>query len=455
MKKGKLVRDILVITLAYPPGGRVGERRTLRFVRNLPGFGWRPVVLAGPEGPVRFDRNAALKGCEGVAEYRARIFGPLELARGAKALLKGGGVGGGKPNAHSGRRGRAPGGSAGDSGPAGWKTALKKWMAVPDEQCGWIPFAFAKGLRIVRRERVRVLYTNGPPHSCHVVGAMLAWATGLPWVMDLRDPWSRKPWLPEAERGSLRHKLICQLERRCVRRAFRVVLNTPRMRDEFRAFYRDEPPEKFVCIPNACDPVEIPANSPANGVFTLAHTGALYKRRNPEGLLRAVAMLRDRGEIGPDTFALYLVGPLSDYFRVPELLGRLGLEGMVRLVPPVEHRESLRYLARSHVLVLIQPDTDLQVPAKVFEYMLFHKPILALTGEGALKDLMESFNLGPVADPRDPEGIAKALEGFVREYREKGGVSRNYAEAVGHFDPMRLTGELAALFDAAVGQGRG
>ncbi len=366
--------------------------------------------------------------------------------------LGGGGGGGGGARGGGGGPGGA-GGRGGGGGAAGWRTPLKKWMAVPDEQCGWIPFAFVQGLRIVRREGVRVLYTNGPPHSCHLVGAMLARVTGLPWVMDLRDPWSRRPWLSETERRSLRHNAICQMESRCVRRAFRVVLNTPRMRDEFRAFYRDEPPGKFVCIPNACDPVEIPADTPANGVFTLAHTGALYKRRDPQGLLRAVAMLRDRGEIGPETFALYLVGPHSSYLRVPETVRELNLEGLVHVVPPVEHLESLRYLARSHVLVLIQPDTDLQVPAKVFEYMLFHKPILALAGEGALKDLMESFGLGPVADPRDPEDIAEALGEFVREYRKKGGVPRDHAEAIGHFDPVRLTGELAELFEAAVGRG--
>ena len=448
MPSGDL-RSVLVLTLAYPPSGRVGERRTLRFARHLPRFGWRPVVLAGPAEEVEFGRNAALGGCEGVAEYRARICGPLEIARGAKAVLKGRDQG--AESSSRGRKAPAPGGSPGGRRPAGWKATLKKWMAVPDEQCGWIPFAYAKGRRIVVREGIRVLYTNGPPHSCHVVGALLARRTGLPWVMDLRDPWSRRPWLADEERRTARHRLICALEAWCVRSARAVVLNTERMRDEFRRFYREEPPEKFVCIPNACDPVELPGGAPENGVFTVAHTGALYKRRDPTALLQAVAMLRDRGEIGPETFALYLVGPCSGYLRVPETVRELNLDGLVHVVPPVEHGESLRYLARAHVLLLIQPDTDLQVPAKVFEYMLFHKPILALTGEGALKDLVEAFDLGGVADPRDPAGIARHLERFVAEFRQRGKLVRDHSGAVRRFDPEALTGRLAGLFDMVAG----
>ncbi len=58
---------------------------------------------------------------------------------------------------------------------------------------------------------------------------------------------------------------------------------------------------------------------------------------------------------------------------------------------------------------LVQPDTDLQVPGKLFEMILFRKPILALTGNGALADIIRKFQLGAVADPANAKEIARAI----------------------------------------------
>ncbi len=432
----------LFITLAYPPSGRVGERRTLRFIKYLPNFGWKPIVLTGPAEEVEFNRNTGYVGAAPIAEYRASILGLLEIARAVKVFFKKGPASRKECHISSKARFQAQASNEGLSR----KDTIKKWLAVPDEQCGWIPFAYAKGRQIVEREGIRVLYTNGPPHSCHVVGALLARRTGLPWVMDLRDPWSRRPWLADDERRTARHRLICALEAWCVQTAQTVVLNTERMRNEFRRFYTKEPPEKFVCIPNACDPITIPSDIPDDKIFTLVHTGALYKKRNPGGLLKAIALLRDRKKIDPSNFKLYLVGRCSTYLRVPDMVKDLLLDDLVHLVPPVKHIDSLRYLARSHVLLLIQPDTDLQVPAKIFEYMLFHKPILALTGEGALKDLIIKYHLGKVVDPQRPENIAVCIQEILLNFQSKGLLSCNHTEAINHFNPEKLTKKLGDIF---------
>jgi glycosyltransferase involved in cell wall biosynthesis len=69
----------------------------------------------------------------------------------------------------------------------------------------------------------------------------------------------------------------------------------------------------------------------------------------------------------------------------------------------------LQYLAESDVLVVIQPGTHLQVPVKLYEYMPFRKPILALAPAGALRTIIEDGGLGLVVTPDDPDAIEDAI----------------------------------------------
>ena len=43
---------------------------------------------------------------------------------------------------------------------------------------------------LVARNRYAILVTCGPPHMVHWAGQRVAAEAGIPFVMDLRDPWS-------------------------------------------------------------------------------------------------------------------------------------------------------------------------------------------------------------------------------------------------------------------------
>lgn len=38
---------------------------------------------------------------------------------------------------------------------------------------------------------VDAIVTTGPPQSMHLIGLRLSQATGIPWVADFRDPWTK------------------------------------------------------------------------------------------------------------------------------------------------------------------------------------------------------------------------------------------------------------------------
>ena len=45
--------------------------------------------------------------------------------------------------------------------------------------------------KYLKEHPVDAIVSTGPPHSMHLIARKLTLATGIPWVADFRDPWTR------------------------------------------------------------------------------------------------------------------------------------------------------------------------------------------------------------------------------------------------------------------------
>ena len=92
------------------------------------------------------------------------------------------------------------------------------------------------------------------------------------------------------------------------------------------------------------------------------------------------------------------------------------------------------------------------MPAKCYEYLALRKPILALVGDGATRDLIEGLNAGLCVRPDDPEaiwnGLAEllAMRGTLAKWRVSPDRLRPFHQDV-------LTRSLAQCFDEALDKG--
>jgi len=439
------VPTALLIAYDYPPAAAVGAQRTLRFTRYLKDFGWRAVVLT----PRVQDYAGALEPeprkqvPAHVVTHTARVLRPLDLGQGLRQRWR--------RRRKARPRAATPGANGSlTSGRHSWaRRMIEPWFTTPDAHVGWLPAAAWTGYRLAREHDARVLYTTGPPHSAHLVGLTLKRLAKRPWVADFRDPWTRRPWLDEAVRRTRRHQVQVRLEALVVRNADKVILNTDRMRHEFASFYGDA--DKFVAISNGFDPEAFPPSAGVEGaqesVWTLAHAGSLYRKRDPGPLLHAIARLREQGIVSRSSFRLHLVGSIAGEFDVPGLIDRLALGDLVQLTPSLSHSDCLQVLARAQALLIIQPGTDLQVPSKLFEYIYLGRAILALAPPGATADIVLEHNLGIVADPESETGIADGLSRMLREWKS----FQADAPARARYDGRVLTGELARVFAGLAG----
>ena len=292
---------------------------------------------------------------------------------------------------------------------------MNSFFAFPDDEIGWLAPAILRGQRIVRRQRIDVVLSSAPPFTCHLIGHALKSLCAVRWVADFRDPWARSPW---GKHGSARaHNW---LEARVVKAADGVVLNTPELHREFADWYGPEFAQRFHVVTNGYDAdilepyaKALPAAPPP---LVLTHAGNLYGARDPLPLLHGLAKCLRDGGVPRNGLRLNLVGKMPA-FDVDSAIAHLELGDVVTRTPPVPHLQSLEILAASHVLVVIQPGTALQVPAKLYEYLGLRRTILALADQGAVARIVRDGAFGLVVSPDEVHGIAAALADLYRRHR--------------------------------------
>jgi hypothetical protein len=137
---------------------------------------------------------------------------------------------------------------------------------------------------------------------------------------------------------------------------------------------------------NGFDPEEQPRarEIPARPFRLLTHTGTLYAGRNPNLILESLARLR---EVAPEArqVRVQLVGPVGYQAGIDrELCERAARENWLDFRPEtVPTDEARRLTGEADFLLLLQPQSDIQVPGKLFEHLPIGRPIVAVVPRGS------------------------------------------------------------------------
>lgn len=410
-------RRVLVLAYFFPPLGGGGVQRTLKHVKYLPEHGFEPVVLTTRFvwSPIR-DTTLAAEVRPGTRVIRAPEV-PLHLVRwGLQGAL---------------RRARL-------------STAPASYLGWPDEAAGWVPGATWQALRAVRRERPDVLYSTSSPVSAHLVALIVSRLTGVPWVADFRDGWTRNPQGEPV--GGPFGRLSARLERKVVERARALVVVDDSV--ELLGVTHDHP--RRVVIRNGVDPEDLPAEAtpPRNTRFRLSYVGALYGERDAAPVFAALRALIDRGAVDPAKLEIRLVGhqalpPSLDLDRIP-----------ITQVGYVDHAAAIGEMTSADTLLFYAPAHNRGSSGKIFEYLAAARPVLCVAGaDNFAFELVDELNAGPRAEPHDQAGIEAAIEGLYRRWEDgELRVSADVrAEVFRRFSRPALAQQLASVLADAAG----
>jgi hypothetical protein len=314
---------------------------------------------------------------------------------------------------------------------------------------GWMDFAWsgvwagraaATGIALTRGRGALAVISSGPPHfATHEAARRIARRTGVPFVMDLRDPWSRMTDLPEGMASPVWWHLAERHEARAVASAALVVTNTAQHLAALQRLYPDQR-DRMIAVFNGYDEEPLPTGRRGRR-FTIAYAGTIYMTRDPRPLLRAVARLVADRRLSADDVGVDFMGHVQEFEgrSVQSIAAEEGVADLVRVFPPRPRRDALQFQADAHVLVSLPQDSTLTIPAKIFEYARFPAWVLALGGpESASANLVRELR-GDAVSYGDPDGIAAVL-------------ARRYAQHVAGETPRPLAADAPQYSRRAQGQ---
>jgi len=416
------MRKVLIVTYKFPPMD-CGVGRVVKLVKYLPRHGWAPVVLTARKAKL-FPAYDDLVLADIPADIKVARTYSLENRFIAFRV------------------------------PSFFGKRANQFF-VPDVHVGWIPFAFLKGLELLLKERIDLIFSTSKPHAAHFVAYLLNKFTGIPWVADFRDEWtSNLADFPDSRCSEMHRR-----SEKMALRADRVTAVTVSIIERLKQYSGSDTPGKFRVICHGYDPDDFFGHAGSGGLktfpalrgnFVLTHTGDFYGTRQPVTFIEAVMELAEEVPEFKSKVKVQLVGPK---YRIEPICRKMATGGMVILIDRVSHREAWTYLQNSDVQLLFVGTDRTHVaatPGKLFEYLAIGNPILALAPEGEASQIIRETRSGVIVHPEDKLAIKQAL---LRLYQDSCSGIRNFCpdrEQIEKYDVRKSVFEFAKLFDELV-----
>jgi glycosyltransferase involved in cell wall biosynthesis len=404
--------SILIVSYAFPPSGAVGAKRIAAFCKYLPEFGIRPIVLTVDEASCeKIDASLLSPQQLRIERIQPRMTVLEHYHRRTESRIAARGTSSSSSNNNT----RVNGSRLS----LALRRHLLALLSFPDTQRGWYRPAVAAAVRAVAKSRMDAVFSSGPPWTSHAVGYAIARRFRLPWIADFRDQWALDPWrrydYNATGAPAWRKKLDLWTEDRWVRHAALVVCTTNRQRESLLHAHPSRSTDRVITISNGCDRKRenrFCRKHPASGPRILLHTGDLYGDRRIGGFCRALASLVRAGRLSARNATVSLVGwtELEIEHDARNSAPELFRSGMITFHTQVDSKRAQECLNQADVLLIFQGNHPTAIPAKFYEYIQTGKPILALAGDGELKDIVLRTGSGFVVDPDDHLGICLAIE---------------------------------------------
>lgn len=440
------MKKVLMLAYFYPPSGGAGVQRTIKFVKYLPEFGWLPQVIAGTGSGSQFHQDLGLaREVASVKRYDVRFF-PFEK----------------KINTIC-------------------QSPLGRWARFP--LTAWMHAATRTLSAAIEKDRPDILFVTTSPFPAAKVAAAASKKYGIPWVLDMRDPWALDPICRYPSK--LHYFLELREMRKACCRADAVIMNTPGALHSVISKFSDLNPEKFHCITNGWDSNDFRLHQGLERKcckhMTIVHTGVFHTKtaklfdkkstplaklryslcdinlltRTPKYLFGACRELIDGKRIPADALQFIFAG--SETAEDVALAREYQLEYCVKFSGYLNHDQSINLLYQSDVLFLplhaLQDGRNpLIVPGKTYEYIASKKPILACVPNGDARDIVLQSGLGYVCDPSDTASIAKTMLWLVEQCKSNKGIPRLPNDRfIENFERRHLTVKLVQILEKIIG----
>lgn len=299
-------------------------------------------------------------------------------------------------------------------------------------------------------EKPSVILTTSNPLASAVGGAMLKRRFKVPLIVEFRDPWTLNPVRNWPTR--LHYIVESMLERRVLRTADAIIMNTPTARNNLLKKYDWLDENRLHVISHGYDgeavsgknqktvynknstiriayaggfylPDSLPVSKTPKGVirstirsaraaltYNIANISESQRTSSPEYIFSAIANHNANIQIYGQEIQMDFIGSVSG--QLNSFIKKHHLENIVRILPRVATCQIKEVLSNYDILYLTNPSIPSSpfIGTKTFDYIAVGRPIIAELPESDQSRLITTTKLGWVCPPGDTSSIVKTIE---------------------------------------------
>jgi glycosyltransferase involved in cell wall biosynthesis len=276
----------------------------------------------------------------------------------------------------------------------------------------YLSFTFTSLLAALLGRRPDVLFVESQPLSLGLVGILMKWLRGVPYIYNVPDLQIDVARQLNFVRNDRFLRLAWHLENSFLRQSWKVSTVTHRFIEHFQS--RGLPREQITFLPNGSDTLFLRPVAPcqelldrwslhSKKVFVYIGTHAYY--HGLDTLIDTAGLLRDRADI-----AFLMIGDGPERPRVIQLATEKGLNNVVFGQSPYEEMARCYSIAYASIATLRNMEVAKSMRlSKMFPALSCGVPVVfSGLGEGAR--LLEENRCGLTVLPEDPHALAEAIE---------------------------------------------
>lgn len=401
------MRTVLVIAYYFPPEGGPAVQRTLKFVKYLKLYGYQSVVITSKHFAKIIDKSL-LKDIP----LETKIYRLFDIGAALPGIIR----------------------------------KLIYGKNYIDKQQVWSTTTKYFAGKIIRKNKIDIIFSTTPPHSANLLAAYLSNKYNLPWVADFRDEWTRDPNF-----GKQKNKNhLITLEENTLRKANAISTVTLKGKDNFAKIVHSD--NKTICIHNGFDPDDylhlknVNRNSSKN--LSIIYTGRLTKKSSPEFLFQVLESLLNERRIDFSCIKFTIVGPEGNKKWIQKYNHLINYVEFVEYQP---HFISSQMLFDADVLLLLATNTpDSEVfTGKVFEYFYMRKPILAIIRyQGELSTLLSMHGNSYIGIESIQNSVKDAFLNMYHDFLNNKLNKNIDQDFISTFNRQGQAKQLAKIFDS-------
>ncbi len=423
------MKRVLIITYYWPPSGGSGVQRWLKFVKYLREFGYEPIVYtpANPEF-MAVDSSLEKEIPEGIEVIKRAIFEPYSLYK----FIKG-------------KKGETlKPGFISDTGYL--SLFIRSNFFIPDPKKFWIKPSVRYLKSYLINNRIDAVVSTGPPHSMHLIAEKLSRDSGIPWLADFRDPWTKMYNFKYMGYTSIVKRILARLERRVVAGADAVVTVSSTIAKELQQ-WRD----KVDVITNGYDTSDFDTQSsePVNS-FSIVYTGLFVKTQNPVILWDVLSEMCSKNEVFAKDLKICLIGNIDS--SITQNIKEKSLSPYLQQQGYLSHEQVVGYQKKGALLLLAggeEPESAGIMTGKFFEYLAAGRPILGFGPKGGDMDTaLDESGHGKMFAYNNRDGVREWIGEMYQRYLD--GKLVSIKGDIEKYSRRELTAGMASILDRIV-----